>query len=76
MALDLIQRKKVTMVIFYIFCLDEDDKELQKYSKNYLPILFNLYLSESENGNDKTALPVLETMKAYIKITDQTVYHN
>ena len=47
---------------------------MQKYSKNYLPILFNLYLSESESGNDKVSLPILETLKAYIRITDQTVF--
>ena len=68
--------EEIDDVVFLILCLDEDDKELQKYSKNYLPILFNLYLSESENGNDKIALPILETMKAYVKITDQTVDHN
>ena len=46
---------------------------MQKFSKNYLPILFNVYLSESENGNERSALPILDTMKAYIRITDKSV---
>lgn len=60
------------IALFSLF-LDEDEKEMQKFSKNYLPILFNLYMAESENGTDRASLPVLETIKAYTRITDKTV---
>eukprot|EP00112_Aurelia_sp_Birch-Aquarium-sp1_P019873 Seg500.3 transcript_id=Seg500.3/GoldUCD/mRNA.D3Y31 product="RRP12-like protein" protein_id=Seg500.3/GoldUCD/D3Y31 len=49
---------------------ERDAEELKKYSKNYLPILFNLFLTESENGNESVSLPALQTIKAYIRITD------
>ena len=52
---------------------DKDAEELKKYSKNYLPILFNLFLSESESGNESVSLPALQTIKAYIRITDTKV---
>ncbi|XP_065071238.1 RRP12-like protein [Rhopilema esculentum] len=50
---------------------DEEVNELRKFSKNYLPILFNLYLTESEAGNEHLSLPVLETIKTYVKISDE-----
>jgi len=51
---------------------DEDKKELSSYAKNYLPILFNLYTGEEKDG-DPDRLPILETIRAYLIITDTKV---
>lgn len=51
---------------------DDDKKELSSYAKNYLPILFNLYTVEDKDGGpDK--LPILETVRAYLTVTDMKV---
>lgn len=42
------------------------------YAKNYLPILFNLYTAEEKEG-DPDKLPVLETIRVYLFITDSKV---
>lgn len=42
------------------------------YSKNYLPILFNLYTAEEKEG-DPDKLPVLETVRVYLAITEPKV---
>ncbi|EDO48743.1 predicted protein [Nematostella vectensis] len=47
----------------------EEKKELAAYAKNYLPILFNLYSADPKNG-DPDKLPVLETVRTYLTITD------
>lgn len=47
---------------------------MQKFAKNYIPILFNLYIAESKPDNqDKTRLAVLETIKIYFKVTETQV---
>ena len=50
----------------------EDRAVLARYSKNYLPILFNLYTSSSE-AEEGERLPVLQCVQAYLTITDQTL---
>ncbi|KAJ7336526.1 pre-rRNA processing protein [Desmophyllum pertusum] len=47
----------------------ENKKELSLYAKNYLPILFNLYTVEEKEG-DPDKLPILETVRIYLSITD------
>ncbi|XP_073238782.1 RRP12-like protein isoform X1 [Porites lutea] len=47
----------------------ENSKELSSYAKNYLPILFNLYTAEEKEG-DPDKLPILETVRVYLSITD------
>lgn len=47
----------------------ENSKELSSYAKNYLPILFNLYTAEEKDG-DPDKLPILETVRVYLSITD------
>ena len=42
------------------------------YAKNYLPILFNLYTAEEKEG-DPDKLPVLETVRIYLSISDPKV---
>lgn len=55
-----------------LFIAEENVKELSKFAKNYLPILFNIYTACDEK-NDSVSLPVLETLKCYLQITDQQV---
>ncbi|GFQ65981.1 RRP12-like protein, partial [Trichonephila clavata] len=51
---------------------DENKEELAKYAKNYLPILFNLYLTESKTkAEEAIRLAVFETCKCYLCITDK-----
>ena len=58
------------------FCIiDEDKTELAKYAKNYLPILFNLYSGE-EKEKELDKLPILETIRTYLTITDSQVRNN
>lgn len=45
---------------------------LARFSKNYLPILFNLYTGSSE-VEEGDRLPLLQCVQAYITITDQTL---
>lgn len=52
--------------------LAESKNELSLYAKNYLPILFNLYTAEEKEG-DPDKLPILETIRVYLTITDPKV---
>lgn len=45
---------------------------LARFSKNYLPILFNLYTDSSE-AEEGERLPLLQCVQTYITITDQTL---
>lgn len=54
---------------------DENRKELGRFSKNYLPILFELYIgTASEGGQGTSSLadrgPLIACIKAYVSITD------
>ncbi|KAM8923920.1 RRP12-like protein [Pelodytes ibericus] len=54
-------------------CESETDKaEVGRFAKNFLPILFNVY-SQQPGGGESPAnrLPVLDTVKAYLTVTDQ-----
>ena len=52
-----------------LYIPDEDRAILARFSKNYLPILFNLYTRSSEEvGGERQA--VLQCVRAYIAITD------
>ncbi|GIY53891.1 RRP12-like protein [Caerostris extrusa] len=53
---------------------EEHKGEMSKYAKNYIPILFNLYLTETKNKEEeKIRLAVYETCKLYIQIADRTL---
>ncbi|CAD5123292.1 DgyrCDS11650 [Dimorphilus gyrociliatus] len=53
---------------------ESNKSEMQKYAKNYIPILFNLYLAENKNDNqDKKRLAVLETIKVYFNVTESSL---
>ena len=50
----------------------EDRAVLTRFSKNYLPILFNLYTGSSEAGEGERAA-LLACVQTYTTITDQTL---
>ena len=53
-------------------CNKEDIEELARFSKNYLPLLFNLYTTKP-NGTDEEGhrLAAFDTIKVYLTITDK-----
>lgn len=53
---------------------EECKKEVARFAKNFLPILFNLFTTEPENTKDTTRLAVLETTKCYLHIADTAVF--
>ncbi len=61
--------------VHFTFCtpLVGDQEELSRYSKNYLPILFNLYTSDPAQTGEGSREPVLESIKAYASITEQNL---
>lgn len=56
----------------YIFA-EESKLEVSKFSKNFLPILFNLFTAETDNSKDPVKLAVLETIKCYLQVTEPNV---
>ncbi|XDV50459.1 hypothetical protein PO909_019515 [Leuciscus waleckii] len=56
-------------------CETEEEKaELIRFSKNFLPILFNVYSQQPKPGEMASArMAVLETIRVYLNITDQTM---
>ncbi|KAI8486218.1 pre-rRNA processing protein [Branchiostoma belcheri] len=53
---------------------EENRKELGRFAKNYLPILFNIYTTEPKEG-DPTVLPVLATVKSYLTVAPAQLVH-
>ncbi|XP_035673332.1 RRP12-like protein isoform X4 [Branchiostoma floridae] len=53
---------------------EENKKELGRFAKNYLPILFNIYTTEPKEG-DPTVLPVLATVKSYLTVAPSQLVH-
>uniref|UniRef100_A0A8C5N7P1 Ribosomal RNA-processing protein 12-like conserved domain-containing protein n=1 Tax=Gouania willdenowi TaxID=441366 RepID=A0A8C5N7P1_GOUWI len=50
---------------------DEDKAEIGRFSKNFLPILFNIYSQQPAAGESGTyRMAVLDTIKVYLSITD------
>uniref|UniRef100_A0A8C1BDW0 Ribosomal RNA processing 12 homolog n=2 Tax=Cyprinus carpio TaxID=7962 RepID=A0A8C1BDW0_CYPCA len=48
--------------------------ELQRFSKNFLPILFNVYSQQPKPGETASArMAVLDTVRVYLSITEQMV---
>uniref|UniRef100_A0A671R9B9 Uncharacterized protein n=1 Tax=Sinocyclocheilus anshuiensis TaxID=1608454 RepID=A0A671R9B9_9TELE len=56
-------------------CETEEEKaELQRFSKNFLPILFNVYSQQPKPGETASArMAVLDTIRVYLSITEQMV---
>ena len=55
------------MHIVFIF-LESDSKVLGQFSKNFLPILFNLYTNDDRKDS---SVHILEAIKAYLSITNR-----
>ncbi|XP_065926427.1 RRP12-like protein [Magallana gigas] len=53
---------------------EERKKEVARFAKNLLPILFNLFTTEPENTKDTARFAVLETTKCYLHIADTAVF--
>uniref|UniRef100_A0A671R9G2 Uncharacterized protein n=1 Tax=Sinocyclocheilus anshuiensis TaxID=1608454 RepID=A0A671R9G2_9TELE len=50
------------------------ETELQRFSKNFLPILFNVYSQQPKPGETASArMAVLDTIRVYLSITEQMV---
>lgn len=49
---------------------EENVVMMSKYAKNYLPILFNLYISDISIDKDPNRQSVLDTIKCYLKVAD------
>lgn len=51
-----------------------EKSELQRFSKNFLPILFNVYNQQPKPGETASArMAVLDTIRVYLSITEQAV---
>lgn len=46
---------------------------MSKFAKNYLPILFNIYMMDKCLDKDPLRQLVLETIRSYLKIADNTL---
>ncbi|XP_013379809.1 RRP12-like protein isoform X2 [Lingula anatina] len=55
---------------------DENRAELARFSKNFLPILFNLFTTAPESEKDMSRLAVLETIRCYIQISDEQLVNS
>ncbi|KAK7479159.1 hypothetical protein BaRGS_00029600 [Batillaria attramentaria] len=49
---------------------EADKQAVAQFTKNFLPILFNLFTKDPDNAHDNHRLAVLETVKVYITIAD------
>lgn len=50
---------------------DDGDPEMSRYAKNFLPILFNIYTSESSSQCEEgIRLAAFDTIKAFVEIAD------
>ena len=46
---------------------------MSKYAKNFMPIMFNLYTADSEDGEAPDHQVLLDTIRDYIQIADSSV---
>lgn len=57
-----------------ILSLDAERAEVGRFAKNFLPILFNVYSQpEEDRGSSAQRRSVLDTVRAYLTITDPQV---
>lgn len=57
---------------YHFLLLGTDQAEIGRFSKNYLPILFNLYTNDHLEGEPPRE-PILECIAAFLSITEQKV---
>lgn len=54
--------------------LEEEKVELGRFSKNFLPIFFNIYGQQPPDGESGTyRMAVLDTVKVYLSVTQTEV---
>ena len=66
---------EVSMHLYHIHT-DESKKELSQFSKNYLPILFELYIGTAGVSQSTTPAdrgPLISCIQAYVSITGTRV---
>ncbi|XP_034040063.1 RRP12-like protein [Thalassophryne amazonica] len=52
-------------------CTEEEKAEVGRFSKNFLPILFNVYSQQPSDGETATyRMAVLDTIKVYLTVTE------
>ena len=54
----------------HTYCTAKDRQVLARFSKNYLPILFNLYTASTRESE---WAPLLECVRAYTSITEEAL---
>lgn len=53
---------------------EEEKTEMGRFSKNFLPILFNVYSLQPADGESGTyRMAVLDTIKVYLSVTEMQV---
>lgn len=58
------------------FAAEEEKAEVGRFAKNFLPILFNVHTQQLAPGeSDPSRLAVIDTIRAYLTITDPKVAH-
>ena len=66
-------RETTNLKNFVVLVSDASKAEMSRFGKNYMPILFNLYTTQTEVERDPKRMAVLETAKVYLQITDKKV---
>lgn len=63
------------VTLFARIVIEEQEKaELGRFSKNFLPIFFNVYSQEPPAGESNTyRMAVLDTIKVYLTVTQTEV---
>lgn len=67
-------KRPIISYVFGFFFKEEEKAELGRFSKNFLPILFNVYSQQPaarESGSYRMA--ILDTIKVYLTVTDMQV---
>lgn len=61
------------LIIYCIYIVEEHTAEMSKYSKNFLPIMFNVYTADGVNNDEPGHQVVLDTVRDYLQISEQEV---
>ena len=64
----------LSLSLTFSFEPESDRVQLSKFSKNYLPILFNLYTAEPSATEGTRDSAVLNCIKCYLSVTEKKVF--
>ncbi len=68
------QSKTLSKEINFYCCFKDENKLIMtKFAKNYLPILFNIYMMDKRLEKDPQRQLVIDTIKSYLKISDNSL---